>query len=181
MLCPDDAVLDLWLDGALAPAQGAPVAAHLATCPSCATRRDARLAEERRWQAVLALDAVELSYLARADLAAVWRKATVPVRPAYWWPALVLLGAAGAYAGWLVALPALEWLAGLASRFGLLGLALAWVISEAWYVSKAVLDALARPPLVNPALVAASLAAALWLGMSRPWGAALARTTARND
>lgn len=177
MPCPDDALLDRWLDGALGLDEGTPLAAHVAACPACSGRRDVRLAEERRWQAALALDATELAYLARADLAAIWRRAAAPARPADWWPALVVLSLAGAYAAWLVALPALALLIGLANRLGLVGMALAWLIGQAWYVGAAALDTLATPPLVDPSLVAASLAAGLWLVMSRPWGSVPARRT----
>jgi hypothetical protein len=175
MRCPDDALLDRWLDGALGAGEATALAAHVAACPACAARRDARLDEERGWRAALALDAAELAYLARADLAAAWRHVAAPARPAYWWPTLVVLSLAGAYAAWLVALPALELVVRLANRLGLLGVALAWMLGQAWYMGAALLGALARPPLVDPALVAASLAAGLWLVISRPWAPALAR------
>jgi hypothetical protein len=177
MQCPDDALLDRWLDHALAGPEHDRLAAHVAACPACAARQGARLAEERAWRAVLRLDAAELAYLARADLAAAWRQAPTPAGPAYWWPALVVLGVAGAYAAWLVALPVLELLAGLANRLGLAGLALAWLLGEAWYLGAAALDVLAAPPLANPTLVVTSVAACLWLVMSRPWAPALARRT----
>ncbi len=177
MRCPDDALLDRWLDGALAVTETAALATHLAECRACAARRDARVAEKRGWRAALALDAAELAYLARADLAAAWRRAAEPVRPAYWWPALVVMSLAGAYAAWLVALPALELLVGLANRLGLVGMALVWLLGEGWRAGAAVLDMLATPPVIDPSVLAASLAACLWLVMSRPWAPARARPT----
>jgi hypothetical protein len=178
MRCPDDALLDQWLDDALAAPQAAAVAAHLDECGTCAARRGVRLLEERGWRAALALDTAELAYLVRADLAATWRQACAPPRPAYWWPALVALGMAGAYATWLVALPALGLLLGLASRLGLVGLALAWLLGQAWNLTAAALKAFAAPPLVDPILAGATIAACLWLVMTRPWEPALARRTA---
>jgi Putative zinc-finger len=175
MRCPDDALLDRWLDEALAASEATAVAAHLMGCAPCAAWRDARLAEERGWRAAMALDAFERAYLAHADLATAWRHALAPARPAYWWPALVVLAVAGAYGAWLVALPALELLVGLANRLGLVGLALAWALGQAWHLAAAGLDLLAAPPLLDPALTAASVGAALWLMMSRPWEPALAR------
>ena len=175
MHCPDDALLDRWLDDELGPDERSAAATHMAACPACTARRNARLAGERGWRAALALNAAELAYLARADLAAAWRQAAVPTRPAYWWLALVVLSLAGAYATWLVTLAALELLVGLANRLGLVGLALAWLLGEAWYLAAAALDVLAAPPLLNPTLVAASVAACLWLVMSWPWRPAVAR------
>ncbi|HLH23530.1 MAG TPA: zf-HC2 domain-containing protein [Chloroflexota bacterium] len=175
MRCPDDALLDRWLDEALAADEAAAVAAHAASCPACARRREARRAEERAWRAALALDGAELAFLARADLAGSWRAAHTSARPASWWPTLVVLGLAGAYAAWLVALPALELLVVLANRLGLAGLALAWLLAQAWYLGAALLAALAAPPLIDPPLVAAGLAAALVLVLSRPWQPTLPR------
>ena len=170
MQCPDDALLDRWLDDALAPPDEAlALGAHLAGCPRCTGRRDARLAEERQWRAALALDAAELAYLAWADLAAAWRARTAPARPAHWWPALVVLGLAGGYAAWLVTLPALQAAVALAGRAGLLASGLAWLLTQAWYAGAAALQALSAPPLVNPTLFAAAVAACLWLIVSRPW------------
>jgi hypothetical protein len=175
MRCPDDALLDQWLDDALAAPEAAAVAVHLGACGPCAARRAARLAEERAWRAALALDPAELAYLARADLAAAWRQAVAPARPTYWWPALVTLGVAGAYTAWLVAVPALGLALGLANRLGLVGLALAWALGQGWTLVAAALRALAAPPLVDPMFAAATLAAGLWLVISRPWEPALAR------
>src|SRR5689334_6680699 len=175
MRCPDDALLDGWLDRALAEPEREAVGAHLAACASCAARRDARLVEERGWRAALALDAAELAQLARADIAAVWRHAAPPARPARWWPALAVLGLAGAAVAWLVAMPDLEPLVSRANRVGLLGLALAWLLGQAWHLGVAALNALAAPPLINPAVVAAGIAACLWLAVSRPWAPSLTR------
>ncbi|HEY7066882.1 MAG TPA: zf-HC2 domain-containing protein [Chloroflexota bacterium] len=172
MPCPDDALLDRWLDQALAAPERDAVGAHLAACAPCAARRDARLAEERGWRAALALDAAELAQLARADPAAVWRSAAAP---AQWWPALAVLGLVGAAVAWLVALPDLELMVGLANRVGLLGLALAWLLGQAWHLGAAALNALATPPLVNPTVLAAGIAAGLWLLMERPWASSLAQ------
>src|SRR3954470_20090800 len=102
MRCPDDARLDAWLDGAPGTApEAAEIAAHLTSCPACTARQAAREAEERQWRTALALDADELAFLARADLAGAWRAAHAAARPALWWPALVVLALAGAYATWL--------------------------------------------------------------------------------
>jgi anti-sigma factor RsiW len=180
MRCPDDALLDRWLDGALSIDETAALAGHVAACPACAARQNARLAEERDWRAALALDAAELAHLARADLAAAWRQAPALARPARWWPPLVVLCLAGAYAAWLVALPALEVLMALANRLGLVGVALAWLLGQAWYGGAAALDALATPPVVDPSLVVTSLAACLWLVMGRPWDFARARPNEPN-
>lgn len=169
MRCPDDALLDQWLDDALAAPQAAAIAAHVDECGTCAARRGARLLEERGWRAALALDPAELAYLVRADLPAAWRQAVAPARPAYWWPALVALAVVGACATWVVALPALGLLLGLASRLGLVGLTLAWLLEQAWTLTAAALQALAAPPLVNPTLAAAVVATCLWLVVSRPW------------
>src|SRR5215211_7026779 len=100
MRCPDDALLDEWLDDALGAPEMSALAAHLGECPLCAARRDTRLGEEHGWRAALALDAAELAYLAHTDLSAAWRRGAAPARPAYWWPALVALGVGGAYATW---------------------------------------------------------------------------------
>jgi hypothetical protein len=76
---------------------------------------------------------------------------------------------------WLVALPDLELMVGLANRVGLLGLALAWLLGQAWHLGAAALNALATPPLVNPTVLAAGIAAGLWLLMERPWASSLAQ------
>lgn len=175
MQCPDDALLDRWLDGALAAPEHGAVGTHLAACAPCAARRGARLAEERGWRAALALDAAELAYLARADLAAAWRQAAPLPRPARWWPALVVLSLVGAAMAWVVALPDLGLLVGQANRVGLLGLALAWLLGQAWHLGAAALNTLAAPPIANPTVLAAGIAACLWLVVSRPWAPSLAR------
>jgi hypothetical protein len=169
MRCSDDARLDLWLDGALDAAEAAELAAHLATCADCAARRVARDAEERHWRAALAVDADDLAFLARADLAGAWRAAHAAARPALWWPALVVLALAGAYAAWLVVLPAVEMLVGLANRVGLVGLGAFWALGRLGQAAAALAAALAAPPLVSPAVWLAAGAVALWLYLARPW------------
>jgi hypothetical protein len=172
MTCPDDARLDLWLDGALAgPAEAAAVGAHVAGCPACTARRVARLAEEQLWRAALALDARELAYLATADLAAAWRAGIVPAppnTPARWWPALVLLGLFGAYAAWLLAVPILGEGAALAHRLGLTGLGLGWLMGRLWDLAAAIAAVAASPALANATLWLAGAAVLLWLLMARP-------------
>src|SRR4051794_21039676 len=180
MRCPEDALLDRWLDGALSIDETAALALHVAGCSACVVRQDARLAEEQQWREVLALDAAELAALRHADLAAAWRHSGAATQPAHWWPALVVLSLAGAYAAWLVALPALELSLAAANRLGLLGVALAWLLGQAWYAGAAAIDTLAAPPLVDPSLVVATFAAGLWLVMSRPWELARAYPDAPN-
>ena len=170
MRCPDDARLDLWLDGALgADADAAAVAAHVAGCPACETRVAVRQVEERLWRAALALHPAELAHLATADLAAAWHAAVPAARPARWWPALVVLALAGTYAAWLAALPTLELVVGLANRAGLLGMGVVWALGQTARVLATVATALAEPPLGNPALVLAGAAGMLWLMLARPW------------
>jgi hypothetical protein len=173
MICPDDARLDLWLDGALAPADERTVAAHVAGCATCAGRRATRVAEEALWRAALALDASELAALAGADLTA-WRRAAAPARSARWWPALLLLGAAATYAAWLLAAPALEAAAELAGRLGLVGMGLGWALARLWDAAAALVAAAAHVSASNTLLWAAAAALALWLFVAQPWSAARA-------
>lgn len=169
MHCPDDALLDRWLDEALTSPEAAALSSHVAACPACAARWATRLAEEQRWHAAVALDTAELDYLRRADLAAAWRQAAAAARPALWWPALTLLALAGAATAWLLALPNFELLIEVANRLGVLGLALAWAWAQAWRLGVAALDVLVAPPIVNPAAAVAMVATALWLLICRPW------------
>ena len=173
MTCPDDARLDLWLDDTLdAPGEAAAVAAHVASCPACTARRAARLAEERLWQAALALDAGELTHLARANLMAAWREAAVPAQAALWWPALVLLGVVGTWLAWLLALPMVEAVALLANRLGLVGLGLGWALGRLWDVAMAAGAAATHPALANPTLLLAAAGVLLWSFLARPWAMA---------
>src|SRR3954447_17556010 len=105
MTCPDDERLDYWLDDALPGVEATGLAAHLADCPPCASRHLARLAEERLWQAALALAGAALPSLAPANLPAPGRRGLRPAAEpaAAWWPALVLLAAVAAYGAWATA------------------------------------------------------------------------------
>jgi anti-sigma factor RsiW len=173
MTCPDDARLDYWLDDALPESEAAALAAHVADCGPCATRRLARQAEDRYWQAALALDGAELAHLARANLAAAWRTAAEPAAlaaaPATWWPALVLLGAVAAWAAWVMALPLLGEGSGWLSRLGVAGIALGWLLGRGWEVAGAVGSTTERLLLDEMTLLLAAASFAFWLLVARPW------------
>ncbi len=170
MTCPDDARLDYWLDEALAEAEAAAIAAHVADCPRCAVRRLTRLTEERLWQAALALDGAELAYLARANLAAAWRTAAAPAVAqgaplAHWLAALAVFGGVAAYGAWSTALPAVGEGAGWLSRLGLVGIGLSWLLGQLWDAGSAI-DLLVPG---DPTLLLAAASFALWLFVARPW------------
>jgi hypothetical protein len=174
MRCPDDARLDLWLDDALAAADAGALAAHVADCAACATRHAARQTEEAGWRAALALDAAELAYLAGANLTA-WRAAMVPARSARWWPALVLLTLAGAYAAWVAALPTLGLLVGVVNRVGLLGWGAIWALGQVAQALAAAARTAAEAPVGHPATLMAGAACLLWLALARPWALGFTR------
>src|SRR3954447_1069688 len=176
MTCPDDERLDHWLDDALPPPEATVLAAHVAECPPCATRHLARLAEERLWQAALALDSADLTYLARANLAAAWQRGLLPAAEpaAAWWPALVLLAAVAAYGAWATAMPLLGEGTGWLSRLGVLGIGVAWLLGRLWEGATALAEALDNPLLADPTIALAAASFALWAFVARPW--ALART-----
>ena len=174
MTCPDHTRLDYWLDEALTEAEAAAIAAHVADCPACAAHRLTRLAEDRLWQAAMALDGAELAYLARANLAAAWRSAAVPVAAhgaplAHWLAALVIVGAVAAYGAWATAMPVVGEGTGWLSRLGLVGIGLSWLLGQLWGAVAAV-DLLAPE---DPTLLLAAASFGLWLYVARPW--ALAR------
>ncbi len=174
MTCPDDARLDYWLDDELTEAEATTIAAHVAGCPRCVARRLTRLAEDRLWETALALDGAELAFLARANLAAAWRRTAVPVAAqsaslAQWLAALVLVGAVAAYGAWITVMPVVGEGTGWLNRLGLVGIGLSWLLGKLWGAATTI----DLPGLDDPTLFLAAASFGLWLFVARPW--ALAR------
>src|SRR6478609_9638927 len=115
MPCLDELTLEFWLAEALAPAEAAGAAGHLATCAACEARLQAHQREAGSLVAALALEADELAFLDGLRLAARWRRP----QPATWWGWLALLAALGSLLAWELARPLAGPALEVAGRVGL--------------------------------------------------------------
>src|SRR5687767_1576097 len=96
MRCPDELTLDLWQADALPSDEAATIAEHVRTCVTCAAAVRSARALGGELQAALSLDADEMAYLSRLELAAPWRASpAAAAAPSWGWIALV--GVVGGY------------------------------------------------------------------------------------
>ena len=163
MPCPDELTLELWAADALAPAEAASVAAHVATCATCTAQQAQSRADGARLRAALGLDEDERAFLASLELAAAWRTRSARATGAAWgWLALVSV-VAGFCAWTLVAQPvgaALE----AALRVGLGTVLLTTALGLLLGVGQALIDLSTNPVLglSQPLLALLALALLFW-------------------
>ena len=161
MRCPDELTLDLWQADALPSEEAAAIAEHVRTCVTCAAVVQGARALGGELRAALALDADEMAYLSRLELASPWRAGPVAA-PSWGWIALV--GVVGGYLAWLVGGPTFGPLAAEAARIGLGTLPLHIAIGFLFDLGQLFAD-LARHPalgLSGPVLALCALALLLW-------------------
>jgi hypothetical protein len=163
MSCPDELTLDLWLADALPRDEAATMAAHVASCATCA-------AQQKRWHAAsasigaaLALDQDERAYLASLDLAGTWRTRSAHSTDARWgW--LALLGVVSAFIAWTVAAQPFGAVLGTANQVGLSTVLVTNAIGLFLGAVRSLIDVSTNPALglSKPLLALLALALLFW-------------------
>jgi anti-sigma factor RsiW len=162
MACPDELTLDLWLADALPPDEAAAIAAHVATCATCAAAEGAAHALGAELHAALALDTEELAYLRRLELVSTWR--TSPAAAALPWGWIALAGVVAGFAAWLVAAPMFGPAIAAAAQIGVGTVLLNAAFRLLFSLSVALLDLIRNPALglSQPLLALLALALLVW-------------------
>ena len=147
MPCPDELTLELWSADALAPAEAAAVAAHVATCATCTAQQARGQASAALLRDALQLDADEQTYLASLDLAAPWRaRAASPAAAPWGW--LALLGVVATFVAWALFAETAGQALALASLVGVSTVLLTTLIELLLSVGQALI-ALSTNPLLQ--------------------------------
>ena len=165
MACPDELTLDLWRADALPSDEAATVAAHVATCALCAAADQAAHGLDTELHAALALDADEVAYLSRLELAASWR--TSPAEGAVSWGWLALVGVVAGFVAWWVAAPMFGSAVAAAAQLGVGTVLLYAALGVVFGVGQALLELIRNPALGLSQPVLALLAVALLVWPSR--------------
>ena len=162
MACPDELTLDLWRANALPSAEAAAIASHVRTCPACAAAERAAHGLDAELHAALALDADELAYLSRLELASTWQ--TSPARPALSWGWIALAGVVAGFAAWLVAAPTFSSAIALAIQVGVASVLLHTALELAFGLGQGLLELVRNPALglSQPLLALLALALLIW-------------------
>jgi hypothetical protein len=162
MACPDDVTLDFWLAEALPFEEAAAVAAHVRTCPTCSGAQDAAAQIGAELHAALALDADEVAYLSRLDLASSWNPHPVAAAPAWTW--IVFACAIGGFAAWLMATQLFGSAMSVAAQVGLGTLPVYSAVTALFSVGQALVDVIRSPALglTQPLLAAFAVALLVW-------------------
>jgi hypothetical protein len=163
MSCPDELTLDLWLAHALSNEEASEVAAHVASCPSCAAQRARWQADSASLQAALELDQDERAYLAGLDLAATWRRRSTATSDARW-GRLALLGIVSGFVAWTIAAQPFSDLLGIVNLVGLGTLLLTNALELLLGAGQSLIDISKNPALglAQPLLAVLALTVLFW-------------------